>query len=159
MTRAQVVLTRVVGAVGEPEADQGGPDLARDRDAFAAVVEGAPADGLVRAADAAEAVGVVAEQVRVDRTDAEAAFPGVGAQRRVVVDGVPGDVEGDARAAAGEPVDERRVRDPFPHVARRARPGIDVEARSRVAVPPARRLDLERPQAREHVVVAHGASA
>ena len=53
---------------------------------------------------------VVAEQVRVDRPDPDALLARAKrAQRAVVVDRVPGDVQSDARAAAGEPVDEGRV--------------------------------------------------
>ena len=39
VTIAQIVLAGVVRAVGEPEADRGRADLARDLDALAAVLE------------------------------------------------------------------------------------------------------------------------
>ena len=107
-------------------------------------------------AEAAEAVRVVSEQVRVDRADPHALLLGVAPQLAVVVDRVPGDVERDARAAAGQAMDERRVGDPLVHVACGARPRVDVEARSRVAVAPGRRLDLEPREAVEDVVLVHG---
>src|SRR5205085_1447718 len=108
--------------------------------------------------DAAEPVVVVAEQVRVDRADADAALLGMAAKGRPIVDAVPGDVERHGRTTAGETVDERGVVDPLPDGPRGARPRIDVEAGAGVAVPPRRRLDRERLEPREHVALGHGAS-
>ena len=154
----EVVLARVVRAVGEPEADRGRSDLAGDLDALEAVLERLPANRLVRVAQAAEAVGVIAEDVRVDRADAQTLLLGEAAKLAPVVDPIPGHMERDRGAAAGEPVDERRVGDPLPHVAGRARPGEDVEARPRVAVAPRGRLDLEPAEANEQRIAVQGRS-
>jgi len=88
--RAQVVLAGVVRPVGQPEADDRRADLLGDLDAFAAVVEGAPAHLGVRMADAAEPVLVLAEEVRVDRPDPHALLLRVGAERGPVVDTTQG---------------------------------------------------------------------
>src|SRR5207244_2994266 len=140
---AQVVLARVVRAVREPEADELRAELLGDRDALEAVVEGLPADARVWIADAAEPVLVLAEQVRVDRADADPALLCVPPKRAPVVDAIPGDVEGHARTTAGEAVHERRVVDPLPGGAGRAGPRKHVEARARVPVSPGGRLDLQ----------------
>ena len=101
----------------------------------------------VRVAQAAEPIGIVAEQVRIDRADPNPLPLGEGEELAVVVDGVPGNVQGDARAAARQPVDECGIGDALVDVTRGARPGVDVEPRAGVAVPPGRRLDLQLLQA------------
>src|ERR1700745_2749804 len=102
-------------------------------------------------AEAAESISVVAEEVRVDRTDPHPLLLGETAERPVVVPRVP-------RAAPREPVHERRVGDALPGVPRSTRPWVHVEAGARVAVPPRRGLDLELTKAREDLVLAHRAS-
>src|SRR5262245_41809602 len=92
----------------------------------------------VRAAETAEPVGVVAEQVRVDGTDPKPLVLGRRAQLVPVVDSIPRNVDGDGWTAAGELVHERRVRDSLVDVARSAGPGVDVEPRAGVAVSPRR---------------------
>ena len=141
--RREVVLAGVVRPVGEPEADRRRPDLARDLDALAAVLERLRANLGVGMAEAAEPILVRAEQVRVDRAEPDALRLRVAAQRAIVVDLVPRDVQRDRRAAARQPVDERGVGDPLEDGPGGARPRVDVEARPGVAVPPRRRLDLE----------------
>src|SRR5262249_62201957 len=122
---AEVVLPRVVRPVGEPEAQDRRADMPGDLDALVAVVERPSAHVLIRVADAPEPVLVVAERVRVDRADPEPALGGVLRQAGPVVDAVPGGVERDRGAAAGEPVDERGVVDPLPAGPRRPRPRPD----------------------------------
>jgi hypothetical protein len=97
-------------------------------------------------ADAPEPVLVVLEQVRVDRTEPEAVLLGERPQLAPVVRPVPGDVNGDARTRAGQPVDESGVGDLLVDGARGSGPGEDVEPGARVGVPPRRRLDRERPE-------------
>src|SRR5687767_917555 len=103
--------------------------------------------------EAPEAVLVVAEKVRVDRPDSDPALLGVTPQLAPVFDPVPGNVDGDARAAAGQAMDERRVVDPLPDGPGRAGPRIDVEARPGVAVPPRRCLDLQSTQLGEDALL------
>src|SRR5204863_3784839 len=124
--------------------------------ALAAVFERACATAGVRVAEAAEPVLVRAEEVRVDRADADALLLRVLAERAVVVRRVPGDVQRDRGAAAGQAVDERRVREPLVHGARGARPGVDVEARAGVPVAPRRRLDLQATKLLERALFVHG---
>ena len=156
VARAEIVLARVVGAVGEPEADDRRADFLGDLDALEAVVECPPSHRSVRVADAAEAVLVLAEEVRVDRSDADPLILRVRLQRTPVVHPIPGNVHGDARTGAGQAVDESGVVDAFPDVPGGARPGVHVEARARVSVAPGRRLDLEPPELREDRLVSHG---
>src|SRR5262249_37342852 len=106
-----------------------------------------------------EPVVVRAEEVRVDRADAEPLRLGEPLQLAVVVDRVPRDVQRDARAAAGQAMHERGVRDALVRVASGPRPRVDVEARPRVAVAPRRRLDLELAQPREGFVLVHDAES
>jgi hypothetical protein len=156
---AQVVLAGVVGPVREPEADDRRAHLLRNLDAFQAVAYGLRANARVGVADAAEPIVVVAEEVRVDPTDADALPFGERAQLPVVVDGVPGDVQRDAGAAPGEPVDERGIGDPLADLAGSSRPRVHVEPRPRVAVPPGRRLDLEAPEPPDDRALVHRSRA
>ena len=149
---AQVVLAGVVRPIGEPEADDRRADLLRDLDALAAVLHRLRAHARVRVADAPEPVLVLAEQVRVDRADPDAPAGGVVAERGPVVDTVPGDVERDGRAAAGEAMDERGVVDPLPDGAGGTGPREDMEAGAGVPVAPGRGLDLERGKPRSKAV-------
>src|SRR5581483_8314022 len=126
--------------------------------AIAAMVQRACADRRVGVAQAAEAVLVVAEEIRVDRPDADTLLLGEASQLPVVVDGVPRDVESDTWTASGEAVDERGVGDPLVHRTSGPRPRVDVKARPRIAVAPGRGLDLESPQPVEEVLLRHGAS-
>ena len=140
---AQVVLTRVVRSVSDPEADDRRPDELRDLDALETVVDGLSAHGRVRVAQAAEPVDVVLEQVRVDCADTDALALGELPELVPIIHSIPRDVDRDARAGPGESVDERRVGDALVDGARGARPWEDVEASARVAIAPRRRLDLE----------------
>jgi hypothetical protein len=156
VTVAEVVLTRIVRSVGEPEADDRRADLLRDLHALAAVRERLRAHLRVGMTQAPEPVRVVSEQIRIDRADPDAALAGVVAERGPVVDAVPRDVQRHRRARAGEAVDERGVVDPLVDGAGRAGPGVDVEAGSGVPVAPRRRLDLEGGQTLEGGVLGHG---
>src|SRR5439155_27036132 len=143
---------RVVRSVGEPEADDRGTKLSRDLDAVEALVECAPPNGGVGVGQASKTKGVVTEKVRVDRTDPDAPTACVVTERAPVVNGIPWDMQSHARAAAGQLVDECCVVDPLPNGAGCAWPRIDVDARTRVSVPPRRGLDLESIEAGEHGV-------
>src|SRR5204862_7861351 len=99
---AEVVLAGIVRAVGKPEADRRRAHLLRDLDAIAAMPQRLSADGGIRVAEASEAVGVVAEKVRVDRPDPHSLLLGVAAELRVVLVGIPRDVVRHARAASGK---------------------------------------------------------
>jgi hypothetical protein len=116
-----VVLARVVRAVGEPQLEVARAGRVHDIDALEQVVDGLLPDPRVGVADAAQHVVVVLERVRVDRPQRDAQLPGVGRERGVVVHLVPGDVEGDRRRDAGVGIDLRRVGDLLVRVARHAR--------------------------------------
>jgi hypothetical protein len=106
---AQVVLARVVGAVGQPQLQVGGAGLPHDLDALGVVLYGLAADRLVGVRERAELVVVVLEQVRVDAADLHAEVGGVLGELAEVVDLVPRDVQGDPRGDAGVLVHLRRV--------------------------------------------------
>ena len=76
-------------------------------------------------------------------------------KRGIVVDRIPGNVQGDGGAAAREAVDQRRVGDSLVNGAGGARPGVDVEAGSRVAVATGRGFDREAAEAVEHLLLVH----
>ena len=101
----------------------------------------------VRVGDRAELVVVVLEQVRVDRADLQPARLDVLAQRAVVVDLVPREVQRDRAGGAGQALDLGGVVDPLEDVARAAGLGEGPEARAGVAVAPGRGLDHELAQA------------
>ena len=109
--------------------------------------------------DTAEPVVVLAEQVGVDRPDPDALLASEARQSAEVVDRVPGNVQSDAGATPGEPVDQGRVGDALLDGARRSRPRVDVEARSRVAVAPGGSLDLQRAQLSEQAALVHAAQS
>src|SRR5205823_4850737 len=135
-----------------------GPSRRQTSAAVPAMPECLRAHRGVGMAEASEPVGVVAEQVGVDRADPDSLRLGVAAEPCVVVHGVPWDVQRQTRAAAGQTVHERRVVDPLAHVARGARPRVDVETRAGVAVAPGGGLDLESPEALENLALVHGAA-
>ena len=70
-------------------------------------------DALVGAAQAAEPVFVLAEQVRVDGADRDPLRLGEACELPVVVDAIPWNVDRDARTACRKPVDEGGVGDPL----------------------------------------------
>ena len=74
---ADGILPGVVGAVGQPDFQVGGPRLVHDVNALAVVVNGLGADALVAVAEGAELVVVVLEDVGVDRPDGYAMVGGV----------------------------------------------------------------------------------
>jgi hypothetical protein len=126
----KVVLSRVVRAVREPEADDRRTDLGGDADALTAVLERLCANTRVGVTDAAEPVDVLTEQVRIDRPDPYALLLSEARQSAEVVDRIPGNVQRDAGTAARQPVDERCVRDALLDGPRRSRPRVDVKART-----------------------------
>jgi hypothetical protein len=97
--------------------------------------------------DRAELVVVVLEQVRVDRADLQPARLDVLAQRAVVVDLVPREVQRDRAGGAGQALDLGGVVDPLEDIARAAGLGERPEARAGIAVAPRRGLDHELAQA------------
>jgi hypothetical protein len=96
-----VVLARVVGAVGEPQLEVARAGLVHDVDALEEVVDRLAPDPRVGVADAAEHVVVVLEDVRVDRAERHALLRRVPRQVGVVVDLVPRDVQRDGGRDAG----------------------------------------------------------
>jgi hypothetical protein len=113
------------------------------------VVERLPANAGVGVADAAEPVLLLLEEVRVDRAEADPLVGGEAIELVPVVRLIPRDVDGHARTGAGKTVHQSRVRDALVDGACGAGPREDAEARTRVAVAPRGRLDLEPAQLRE----------
>ena len=88
-------MARVIRAVAEPEAHCWRSHLGGDLNALEEVIGGLAADLGVRVAYAPEAVIVFLEHVGVYGADPNAEIRGVLCQLRVIVDPVPGDMEGD----------------------------------------------------------------
>src|SRR5262249_46703010 len=110
---ADVPLPRIVRAVGKPETEQvrtrrpGDPDAAED------VVERAPPDRPIAVGERPELVALVLKDVGVDGADAQAPRPGAGRDLGGVNPRgeVPERVNGNRRAAAGQAVHLRSVRE------------------------------------------------
>jgi len=106
---AEIILTRIVRAVGQPQADDRRPHRTRDLDAVKDVIDRAPADRGRRVTEAAEHVLVVLEQIWIDGSDLDPMTSRYIQQRRPVIHPVPGDVNRDAGANPGQTVHDRRV--------------------------------------------------
>src|SRR5207253_6535196 len=108
LTLSNVRGSGVVRTVGEPEDDVAAAQAPRDGDAVARVLQGARAHALVRVAERSEFVGLILEQIRIDRSRLDLTAC---RQRRDAIDvadaarKVPEHVERERRARAGELVD------------------------------------------------------
>jgi hypothetical protein len=105
---------------------------------------------IVDVGQAAELVVVVLEGVGVDGAELDTVLAGEAAQRGVVVDAVPRDVQGDRGSHAGESVHRGGVGDLLLHRARRAGRAEHLEPGAGVAERPRRQLDGEAVQQRVH---------
>lgn len=141
LATADVLLTGVVGAVGEPDLEVAGAGRVHDVDAGEVVIDRLLPDHQVGVRERAELVVVVLERVRVDRAQRDALRRGEVAQSGVVVDPVPRNVQRHRRRESGELVDGRRVRDLLLDGARDSRSGEDLEAGAGVAEGPRGQLD------------------
>ena len=108
----------------------------RDLDALEAMLQRPTPNRRIRVAQAAEPVDVILEEIRVDRTDPYALPRGEAGELRPVVDLVPRNVNGDARAGPGQLMNERGVGNPLIDRACRAWPWVDMEACAGVAISP-----------------------
>jgi hypothetical protein len=143
LARPQVVLAGVVRAIGEPEAHDVRADGSGDLDALEQVLHGSPPHLATRVAEAAQAIGLVLEQVGVDATDPQAKVLRVPARCSPVAGAVPGDVDRDRRADPGQTVHLGRVLELLLQRARGAGPGEHPEAGAAVAVAPGGRLHAQ----------------
>lgn len=149
LTRAHVVLAGVVGALGEPDLQIARAGRIHDVDAGEVVVDRLASDAVVVVGERAELVVLVLERVRVDGAQRHAEVFGVTAQRRVVVDRVPRDVQRHGRGERRVAVHLGGVGDLLERVAGRAGSGEDPEAGAGVAERPRGQFDplgLERGQ-------------
>ena len=138
---AHAVLAGVVGAVGEPQAEQIAAGGRHDRAAVDQVRHGTLAHLRLGMTDAAEPVDLVLEHVGVDRPDAHSAVGGVLRQGGPVVHPVPRNVQGDRGRGAAEAVDVGGIVQFLIHGARRAGPREHLEPGAAVAVAPGGGLD------------------
>ena len=141
LASANVALPGVVRPVGEPDLEVAGAGGVHDLDALDVVIDGALTDDRVEVRQAPELVDVVLERVGVDRPELNAQLGCVAAQPGVVVDLVPGDVEGDRRGQAGVRVDLRRVGDLLLNGAGGSGGAEDLKACSGIAERPGRKLN------------------
>src|SRR6266566_8531611 len=94
-------------------------------------------------AQATEAVGIVLKEVRVHRADAQAELSGVLLHCLPIIFPVPGYVDGDARADAGDLLHLGRVCQLLAQGASSPRPVKHLEARPRIAIAPRGRFNGE----------------
>jgi len=137
----EVVLTGVVGAVGEPEAQDGGADLFGDLDALQHVLHRPTPNPGIRMADAAQPVIVVLEQVGVHRSDLKPQAGGVLPQAFPIFYFIPRDVDGHRGTHACESMHHRRVRQLLVDVPGCPRPWKHLKTSAGVAITPGGRLD------------------
>src|SRR5260370_30207409 len=100
-------------------------------------------DRAVVMAQAAQAVSILLKEIRVHRADTQDNLRGVCTDGVPVVFFVPRDMDGDARANAGDTLHLGRVRQFLAQRAGRPRPAEDLEARPRISIAPRGRLDVE----------------
>src|SRR5215207_4153821 len=132
------VLAGVVGAVGEPQGEDVRAHLAADLDALDEVLCGLAPHRGVRVADASEPVVLFLKEVWVYGPDPQPQRARVLLQLPVVIDPVPGDVDGYRRTYARVAVNLGGVRELLERVARHTRLREDFEAGAGVAVAPRR---------------------
>src|SRR5579884_1143963 len=149
---AQIVLAGIVGAVGQPEADDMRANRLRNLDALQHVIDGSLPYRFIEVAQAAQSIHVFLKEIGVDGPQAQAQFGGVSFHRLPVLYFVPGDVNGDAGADARHFVDLGGIDQLLPQRARRAGPVKDFEARPRIAIAPRWRLDAELLHGRDYAV-------
>jgi len=130
------VLPGVVRAVGQPHAEDVAARLLHDRAALDHVGHGALTRPGVRAAQRAQLVLLVLEQVGVDRAQPDAQLARFLLEGDPVVRFVPRDVERDRRRHAGQPVDVGGIGQLLVNAARRAGPRKDFEAGAAVGIAP-----------------------
>src|SRR5207245_1465636 len=94
----QIILPRVVGAIGEPQAEQARANRLRNLHALHQVRHRALAHRGIGMADAAQPVDIVLEDVGIHRADTHPALSRIRHQARPVVHPVPGYVDGHRRA-------------------------------------------------------------
>lgn len=138
---AHVVLAWVVGAFGEPDLQVAGAGGIHDVDALEVVVDGLAPDAVVFVGEGAELVVVVLERVGVDGAECDTKIRRVAAQRRVVVDLVPRDVQGNSGRQPRDAVDFGGVCDLLKGVARSAGSREHLEPGARVAERPRWQFD------------------
>ena len=116
------------------------------------VVDRLGPDPIIDVGEAPEFVVLVLKGVGVDRAETHAQVLCIETELVVVVDAVPGNVQGDKRGCASEAVYLRRIGDLV--FGRTRRPGLseDLEPRTRVSEGPRGQLNLEVAQPLQHVV-------
>src|SRR5262245_31691295 len=110
---AQIVLAGIVGTVGEPEANERRVDGLGDVYALADVQGGWPPYLGPGMCQAAEFIDVILKQIGVDGADAQPKSLRFLSRGLPVVRLIPGDMQSNTGARAGQPLDHRGVRQLF----------------------------------------------
>ena len=142
---ADAVLAGVVGAIGEPQRDRLAAGLLAELDAVDDVGERLVAGGFEGAADRAEFVELVLEDVRIDRAHPDAQRAGLAGDGGGIGAGgeVPQDVRRDGRAAGSQPVDVGGIGELVVDIDRRGGLVELAETGARVRVAPGRGFNAE----------------
>ena len=99
---AQIILSGIVGAVGQPEADNIRSHRLRNLDAFDHMLDRSLSHLFVEMAQAAETVYIVLKEVRIHGTNTQAELPCILLHCLPIVFPVPGNVNGDAWTDTGD---------------------------------------------------------
>src|ERR1700674_4132337 len=124
---AQVILSGIIGAISQPQADHVRVNLLRDVDALDYMRDRLLAHSPVEMAQAAEAVRVILKEVRIHSTNTHAELPGVFLHGLPVIFSIPGNVDGNSRADARDLLHLSRVGQFLAQIAGRPRPMKDLE--------------------------------
>jgi hypothetical protein len=141
MAARELLLAGVVGAVGEPDLQVTGAGGIHDVDAFEVVIDGLLADRRVGVGEGSELVVIVLEGVRVDGAEGHTVVGCESTEGGVVLDFVPGNVQGDRRGQRGVLVHLGGIRDLLLRGARGSWGAEYFEPGARVAERPGRKFD------------------
>src|SRR5215813_10521979 len=149
---AQVVLSRIVGTVSQPQTDHIRANLLSNMNAFDYVLNCSLPNRLVEMAQAAEAIRIILKEVWIHGTDTQAELAGVFLHRTPIVFSVPGNVNGDAWTRAGDLLNLGRVLQLLAQISGRSWPMKDLEARPRITIAPRGSLNIELLHGRNEIV-------
>src|ERR1700680_1861287 len=127
---AQVILSGIISAISQPQADNARTNLLRNVDALDYMRDRLFAHSPVEMAQAAETVRVILKEVGIHSTNTQAELPGVFLHGTPVIFSIPGNVDGNSRADARDLLHLGRVGQLLAQIAGRPRPVKDLEART-----------------------------
>ncbi len=135
-TPSQIVLSGIIGTIGQPQTYNRGAKRTGDIDTLQHMLDGLAAYGWIAMAQTAQPIHVLLKQIWVDRTNRQAQLFCRSCHVAIVIDSIPGNMDGDGRANASNALHLGGVREFFIDSARRTRPGKNFKTCARVAITP-----------------------